>query len=142
MSQVTMGGGDSVTSGLLPMLTSFMGAAAPHCAPSRIGASGTATTARPFSNTAQRACACSISCCDQGSIAAGLAPGLGSTFGHCADLAGVGDGATAAGGAAGEGAGLWAKAADPATRQPTAAVAKHLIHIEDLPLVSARGPGT
>ena len=45
MSQVTIGGGDSATCGLLPMLTSFMGAAAPHWAPSRIGVSGTATTA-------------------------------------------------------------------------------------------------
>src|SRR5262245_33010928 len=106
MSQVTMGGGDSVTSGLLPMLTSFMGAAAPHCAPSRIGASGTAVTARPFSSTAQRACACSISCCDQGSTGTGLAPGFGSTLGHCAALPAGCDGATAAGGAAGEGAAL------------------------------------
>ena len=76
MSQVTIGGGDRATCGLLPTLTSFMGAAVPHSVPSRMGCSGTATTSRPFSRAAQRAWACSISCCDHCATARGLAGGL------------------------------------------------------------------
>src|SRR6185503_16116244 len=137
--QVTIGGGDSATSGLLPILTSFIGAAVPQSTPSRMGCSGTATTARPFSWAAQRAWACSMSCCDHGAAAAGLAWALsGSTRGHCAGLTAGGDGATTADAGAAEGAAFCANAPGIATTQHAAAVAKHLIHIEDLPLVSAR----
>ena len=76
MSQVTVGGGDSATCGLLPTLISFIGAGVPHSVPSRMGASGTATAFRPFSRAAQRACASSISCADQEAAAAGLVVGL------------------------------------------------------------------
>ena len=68
MSQVRSTGGDSMTCcWLLPMLISFIGAGVPHSVPSRQGVAGTATTSRPFSRTAQRACASSISCADHSS---------------------------------------------------------------------------
>ena len=145
MSQVTIGGGDSATCGLLPMLTSFIGAAVPHSAPSRMGCSGTATTCE----TLQQDGAAGLGLLDlllrPGAAAAGLASALsGSTRGHCAGLTAGGDGATdcrlrphAEGSRR-----FCANAPGAASTQHAAAAAKRLIHIEDLPLVSARGPGT
>src|ERR1043166_3479576 len=141
MSQVTIGGGDSATCGLLPRLTSFIGAGVPHSWPSRIGSSGTTTTWRPFSRAAQRACASSTSCGAHWATAGTCASALpGRTNGHCDDL--TADRATTAGGVAVAGAAPCANAPGVATTQHTAAAAKRLLHIEDLPLVSARGPGT
>ena len=87
MSQVTVGGGDNATWGLLPTLMSFIGAGVPHSVPSRMGASGTTAAFRPFSSTAQRACASSNSGADQVSGRAGLVSALpGSSRGNWAVL--------------------------------------------------------
>ena len=85
MSQVTIGGGDSATCGLLPTLMSFMGAGVPHALPSRMGVSGTTTASRPFSSALQRACASSSSCGDHvcwGRLGGGICPAAAAAIGR------------------------------------------------------------
>src|SRR5438132_1564267 len=134
MSQVTVGGGDSATWGLLPTLMSFIGAGVPHSVPSRMGASGTTTASRPFSSAAQRACASSNSCADQVSESAGPVSVLpGSSRGNWAVLAASaaagateGDCGPAAAGLAFTGAVFCANAPGAANTQNAAATAQRL----------------
>src|SRR5262245_44848915 len=64
MSQVSVAGGENVTLGLEPMLTSCMGAGVPQTALSRMGGAGSATTSRPLRRAAQRTRPSSMSLAD------------------------------------------------------------------------------
>ena len=145
MSQVTVGGGDSVTCGLRPTLISFMGAGVPHSVPSRRGGSGTATASRPLSRALQRACACSSSCGDQASGAAG-AVGRGLVRQHARPLALVAAAqptatcGPAVAGPAFTGAVFCANAPGAASTQNAAATAKRLPVIKNWPLVPLADP--
>ncbi len=132
MSQVSTGGGDRAICGLLPMLTSCMGAGVPHSAPSRIGGSGRAMRSRPLSMAVQRARASSISCLDHsaGAWACGvLASGrvLGQTPWYLA----AGGGNLPAS-AAGSCCCAW-EIGVVASTQSTAAAAQRITYIREVP---------
>ena len=137
MSQVRAGGGENAICGLLPMLTSRMGAAVPHSVPSRIGVSGKATTSSPLSIAVQRAWASSISCFDQVAGACGGASAalpFGRTLGQACSYFAAGGGNLAASGGGDVCCAVATGAMANAHR--TAAVAQRATCISERPLLS------
>src|SRR5262249_21174666 len=132
MSQVSVGGGEKATWGSLPTLMRRMGAGAPHSLPSRNGPSGTATTAKPLSRTAQRAWASSISWADQSASALALA--------RAEDVASGVDavGLWLAAPGAGAGGNPWADTARAANRSKPAAAIELMPRIETAPIAMFR----